>query len=223
MKFVGHLDLMRYFQKAIRRAGLDIAYSAGYHPHMILSFASPLGIGLTGSAEYLDIGLNTPISSKDAIAALNRNAAEGLQVTGFVKIPEDKASQAMTLVAAADYSLRFRRGHEPAEKWEDLLAAFLDQKNIPVQKKTRNSEKEVDIRPMIYHWSLESGTIFFRLAAGSSANLKPDLVMEAFRAQMLHLDPDPLAFEINRCELYADLGKEGAHNLVSLYDLGEQL
>ena len=46
MKFVGHLDTMRYFQKAIRRAELPIAFSGGYSPHMIMSFAAPLGVGI---------------------------------------------------------------------------------------------------------------------------------------------------------------------------------
>ena len=46
MKFIGHLDVMRFFQKAIRRAGIDVAYSTGYSPHQIMSFASPLGLSL---------------------------------------------------------------------------------------------------------------------------------------------------------------------------------
>ena len=52
MKFVGHLDTMRYFQKAIRRAELPIAFSGGYSPHMIMSFAAPLGVGVTSTGEY---------------------------------------------------------------------------------------------------------------------------------------------------------------------------
>ena len=55
MKFIGHLDTMRYFQKAMRRADVDIRYSEGFSPHQIMSFAAPLGVGLTGSGEYLDI------------------------------------------------------------------------------------------------------------------------------------------------------------------------
>ena len=51
MKFIGHLDIMRYFQKAIRRAELPIAYSEGFSPHMILSFAAPLGVGITSLGE----------------------------------------------------------------------------------------------------------------------------------------------------------------------------
>ena len=55
MKFIGHLDTMRYFQKVMRRADVDIRYSEGFSPHQIMSFAAPLGVGLTGSGEYLDI------------------------------------------------------------------------------------------------------------------------------------------------------------------------
>ena len=55
MKFIGHLDIMRYFQKAMRRAEVEISYSQGFSPHQIMSFASPLGIGLTSEGEYMDI------------------------------------------------------------------------------------------------------------------------------------------------------------------------
>ena len=50
MRFIGHLDIMRYFQKAMRRANIDIAYSEGFSPHQIMSFAAPLGVGITVTA-----------------------------------------------------------------------------------------------------------------------------------------------------------------------------
>ena len=55
MKFIGHLDMMRYFQKAVRRADIDIRYSEGYSAHQIMSFAAPLGVGITSDGEYFDI------------------------------------------------------------------------------------------------------------------------------------------------------------------------
>ena len=55
MKFIGHLDVMRYFQKAIRRSGVDICYSGGFSPHQVMSFAAPLGVGITSNGEYVDI------------------------------------------------------------------------------------------------------------------------------------------------------------------------
>ena len=65
MKFIGHLDVMRYFQKAIRRAEVNIRYSEGFSPHQIMSFAAPLGVGITSKGEYVDIEvLDTEYSKK---------------------------------------------------------------------------------------------------------------------------------------------------------------
>ena len=64
MKFVGHLDTMRYFQKAIRRAELPVAFSGGYSPHMIMSFAAPLGVGTTSLGEYFDMELTETVSNQ---------------------------------------------------------------------------------------------------------------------------------------------------------------
>jgi radical SAM-linked protein len=222
MKFIGHLDVMRYFQKAIRRADIDIAYTEGMSPHMIMSFASPLGVGLTSDAEYMDIEIKTPISSRDAIDALNRVGVEGIEVTGFYEIPEGKANKAMTLVAAADYTLRFRKGYAPKGDWQSAISHFYAQKEIMVLKKTKKSEKEVDIRPMIYEMSVNAGTVFMKLSSGSVANLKPELVMDAY-LKSIGIEPQPFAYEINRCEVYADLGTETKRKLVSLGDLGEEI
>ena len=48
LRFIGHLDVMRFFQKAIRRAGIDVVYTNGFSPHQVMSFAAPLGVGLCG-------------------------------------------------------------------------------------------------------------------------------------------------------------------------------
>ena len=219
MKFIGHLDVMRYFQKAIRRSGIDIAYSEGLSPHMIMSFAAPLGVGLTSDAEYMDIEIRTPISSAEAIRALNDVGVEGITVTGFWQIPEGKANKAMTLVAAADYELRFRNGYEPDTDWQSGISRFYAQKSICVLKKTKKSEKEVDIRPMIYEMRVNDGTVFMQLCAGSAANLKPELVMDAY-LNTIGIAAQPFAYEIHRCEVYADLGSETQRRLVPLGDLG---
>ena len=59
MKFIGHLDVMRYFQKAIRRADVDVCYSGGFSPHQIMSFAAPLGVGITSRGEYVATSMST--------------------------------------------------------------------------------------------------------------------------------------------------------------------
>ena len=75
MRFIGHLDIMRYFQKAMRRADVDIRYSEGFSPHQIMSFAAPLGVGLTGSGEYLDIEVLSTESSGRLVERLNAQFA----------------------------------------------------------------------------------------------------------------------------------------------------
>ena len=71
MKFIGHLDVMRYFQKAIRRAEVNIRYSEGFSPHQIMSFAAPLGVGITSKGEYVDIEVLDTENSKKMVDRLN--------------------------------------------------------------------------------------------------------------------------------------------------------
>ena len=116
LKFIGHLDVMRYFQKAMRRAELPVCYSEGYSPHMIMSFASPLGVGLTSDGEYLDVRMENPPASREALSRLNAVMAEGIEVLSFKALPE-KSGNAMASVAAADYEVRFRPGYGPKDGW----------------------------------------------------------------------------------------------------------
>lgn len=221
MKFIGHLDMVRYFQKAFRRSGIDIMYTQGFNPHQILSFAAPLSVGVTSEGEYLDLEVGACESSEAMVARINAEMAEGVSVLSFRVLPEG-SKNAMSIVAAADYTLKFRLGMAPQLKGtlEATLAAFYAQPEILIIKKTKKSEKEVDIKPMIYSLHAEQDTIVMQLASGSSANLKPDLVMAAFY-DFAGLTPEPFALLLHRRELYADLGTEGERKLVSLEDLGQ--
>lgn len=220
MKFIGHLDMMRYFQKAIRRAGIDICYSEGFSPHMIMSFASPLGVGLTSDGEYLDIEVGEAPSSADAVRRLNDVMTEGVEVVSFRKISDGKASNAMALTAAADYEVRFREGCAPKDGWQEDFDRFCALNSIHVMKKSKKGEREVDIRPLIYEMERREECIFMQVAAGSSRNLKPELVMEAFGA-FAGLEFPEFAFLVHRLEVYKDAGAEDERRLVSLEALGE--
>ena len=71
LRFIGHLDIMRYFQKLIRRAGIPIRYSEGFNPHQVMSFASPLSVGHLSLGEYCDIDVHEAESSEDMVSRLN--------------------------------------------------------------------------------------------------------------------------------------------------------
>lgn len=222
MKFIGHLDIMRYFQKAIRRAEIPIAFTSGYSPHMIMSFANPLGVGLTSDGEYFDIELTESIASKEAVRRLNEQMVDGMEIVSFVQIPDDKKSKGMSIVAGADYLSSVKNGSLP-ENLAEKLEAFYAQNEICVVKKTKKSEKEVDIRPMIYKLECRNGKIYMRVAAGSVQNLKPELVTEAF-VRYLGMDAEEVTFTHHRLETFAESeDAEGKMILVPLDALGTEI
>ena len=222
MKFIGHLDIMRYFQKAIRRAEIPIAFTSGYSPHMIMSFANPLGVGLTSDGEYFDIELTESIASKEAVRRLNEQMVDGIEIVSFVQIPDDKKSKGMSIVAGADYLSSVKNGSLP-ENLAEKLEAFYAQNEICVVKKTKKSEKEVDIRPMIYKLECRNRGIYMRVAAGSVQNLKPELVTEAF-VRYLGMEADAVNFTHHRLETFAESeDADGKTVLVPLDALGTEI
>lgn len=161
VKFIGHLDVLRYFQKAVRRAGLKIAYSQGFHPHQIMSFASPLGVGITSEGEYMDMELTAEYTPQEIVTALNSAMVEGFTVLSARILPEPengrKRETAMSLVTAADYLITVKEndtflGTKSLEELNEAWARFYGQESIPVVKKVKksNTETEVDLKPFLY-------------------------------------------------------------------------
>lgn len=226
MKFIGHLDIMRYFQKSMRRADIDIAYSEGFSPHQIMSFAAPLGVGITSDGEYLDIEVKSTNSSKASIEALNQVMVEGISILEYKKLP-DMAKTSMALVAAADYIIyRKDKDSNPfhLKELEEKIQEFYHQPEILITKKTKKSETVMDIKPFIYDMKalnledketlrqlnvknpdmqkLSGAAFFLKVCTGSSTNIKPELVLEAFY-RFCGLSYDAQAFQIHRLEVYA--------------------
>lgn len=216
MKFIGHLDVMRYFQKVMRRAEVDIAYSEGFSPHQIMSFAAPLGVGLTSEGEYLDIEVHSTDSSYEMIEKMNRVMVDGMQILSFVALDES-VPKAMSSVAAADYLIKYRDGHRPeAFADNDVLTTefkkFIENDEINVLKTTKKSEKVVNIKPMIYDTAINDGAIFMKLATGSARNLKPELVMQAFH-HAYDVELGDFDLEVCRLETYGTLLKDESEDI----------
>lgn len=217
MKYIGHLDMMRYFQKAFRRSGIDIAYSQGFSPHQLISFAAPLGVGLTSRGEYMDIMANSSFDSQTMVDLLNKEMVEGVKILSCRRIDDEtKNSNAMAILAAADYEIEFSDPRDFDEAVKSAFTAFMDQEHIQVTKKTKKSQREVDIRPLIYGYEVHDHKVFLRLAAGSLDNLKPEFVMETFM-QTLGKTFEGIRVQICRLEMYA---KDPDKGLVALENLG---
>ena len=227
LRFIGHLDVMRFFQKVMRRAQIPIAFTAGYNPHMIMSFASPLGIGLTSQGEYFDIELAGHISSAEAVRRMNAVTAEGMEVISFRQIAEEKKMTAMAIASAADYLVGCKCRENGAVFTQERITGFLGQQEIVVTKQTKRSEQEADIRPLIYQMELTKEGIYLQLAAGSAQNLKPELVMSAL-CRFAGIDEASMTWTRRRLEMYADLTSEeeraeGIRKLVTLEALGKDI
>ncbi len=221
LKFIGHLDVMRYFQKAMRRADIDICFSEGFSPHMIMSFAAPLGVGLTSEGEYVDIAVKESPSSREAVERLNAVMVEGIDVVSWRLLPEP-GKNAMSIVAAADYEVHFREGYEPEEGWQDKFLEFLSLPEISILKEKKRGHQEVDIRPWIYECKLEEDVITMQVSTGSVRNLKPELLMKSF-GDWAGIEIPALALLVHRKEIYADMGNNSDRKLVTLEALGEEI
>lgn len=183
VRFIGHLDVMRFFQKANRRAELDVAYTGGFSPHQIMSFAAPLGVGLTSNGEYMDLEVHSLTSCEDIMQRLNAVSVPGIEIVS-VKILPDKAGNAMASVAAAGYTVHFREGRGPHFDLTSAVDAFMAKEEILITKETKKGCREINLKEGIYECSVVEGDGLYLLVDASSAgNIKPIQVVEALFAE----------------------------------------
>ncbi|MCR4778017.1 MAG: TIGR03936 family radical SAM-associated protein [Lachnospiraceae bacterium] len=219
VKFIGHLDIMRYFQKAFRRAGVDMTYSKGYSPHPLLSFAAPLGVGITSEGEYLDLRVNTTESSKVMIDKINSVMSSGLRIVSYKLMPDD-AKTAMSLISGADYLVFDKEDAENkiftknAEKFKE----YLKQDEIIITKDSKSGPKDIDIKPYIYKTDISKDGLRMIVSQGSEVNIRPEFVLESF-FKFAELDYNEYRYQIHRFDLFTG----DKDNFVSLDTMGEDI
>ena len=172
-RFIGHLDLQRAMQRALRRSGLPVTYSQGFNPHLMLSFAAPLSVGIQGEREVMEVPLAASLSEANFLTKLNAVLPEGLKAKA-AHLLSDETAPAMARLFAAVYSL------EPMEGFDHLAAAlpgFLGQTSLPYLKKTKSGERMEDLRPLIYNLSVKEGALQAVLAFRESGTAKPDQLL----------------------------------------------
>ena len=190
MRFIGHLDMMRYFQKAVMKSGIKAAYSEGYHPHQIMSFAYPLGVGMETDGDYMDLEMTEDCDPESLMDALNSVMHEGTYIKE-VSVLSDTALNAMASVEAADYLLYI--DGDP-EKIKTAVSMMLDMKEIAAEKSGKN------IREGIYEASVsdDGNAVFLKLSSGSKLNVRPADVFATIRKC-----DETLSFRmIKRLEIY---------------------
>ncbi len=173
LRFVSHLDLQRFMQRALNRTSLKIAYSNGFNPHPILSFASALAIGWTSEYELFDIKLAEPVSRNVAMEEMERALPPDLPILD-ARLVEDKHPALMGQLVMADYAIRLAGDVAPIHA---AMEEYWAQDVVLAMRKTKSGEKQTNIRPMSILLEKEPTGLYARLMLTERETLKPDLLV----------------------------------------------
>lgn len=182
VRHLGLLDLQRTMQRALRRSGLPIAYSKGFNPHMVMSFASALSSGIPGDAELLDVALDGEVTEEACLSAMNRVLPPSLPAVR-VRLVDDRFPKVTSALQQAEYKITIF-GDE-AKQIADAVPGFLAEDEIMAIRKTKKSETMVNIRPMLHEFEggydeqKNCAQYIARVSFVEAATLKPDLLLNA--------------------------------------------
>ncbi len=175
LRFISHLDLQRFFQRAVNRTGLPIAWSQGFNPHPVMSFGSALALGWTSEYEVIDIKLSAPMGRKRTEDAVRAALPEDLPVLE-VRMVDDRHAAPMSLVRMSDYVVRLEGEDAPAVIGQ--IPAFLEREVVEAIKKTKSGEKTINARPLVLSLeALDADRFRTRLMLTESQSIKPELLV----------------------------------------------
>jgi radical SAM-linked protein len=141
MKYISHLDLLRTMERAIRRSGLPIAYTEGFHPRVKVQFASALPVGIASKGELMDLELREDITALDALGRLKNELPSALAPQKGAVVPQNEGPL-MSLVEGASYSVSV----EPQDDLTERIALWLAKETIPWQRQRKNKVRRLDLR-----------------------------------------------------------------------------
>jgi len=178
LRHLGHLDLQRAMQRALRRSGLPVRYSQGFNPHMLTSFASALSVGVASDGEILEVALDDAMDADECLARMNAVLPEALRATQAA-LAEDSHPALMGLLKQAGYTVHLPGAD--AIVLTDVVHAFLSETEVMALRVSKRKEAMVNIRPMVHALTVtaeEGGArLDMRLSLEEAATLKPDLLI----------------------------------------------
>lgn len=199
MSWFSHLDLQNTMQRALRRAQLPVAYSQGFNPHVLTSFATALSVGCQSRGEVMEVEMAGEISPEEFAEKLNACLPDGLKVRRCASVP-DSAPALMAKVAEAGYDIT-----APNADLTQAVEAFLKAEEVMVEKRSKTKTRLVNIRPMVHEITCafdgKDSRLSMVLEQNNANALKVELVMQALAPEQ--------EFRFVRTALYA-AGSDGA-------------
>ena len=199
MSWFSHLDLQNTMQRALRRAQLPVAYSQGFNPHVLTSFATALSVGCQSRGEVMEVEMAGEISPEEFAEKLTACLPDGLKVRRCASVP-DSAPALMAKVAEAGYDIT-----APNADLTQAVEAFLKAEEVMVEKRSKTKTRLVNIRPMVHEITCafdgKDSRLSMVLEQTNANALKVELVMQALAPEQ--------EFRFVRTALYA-AGSDGA-------------
>ncbi len=204
VKYVGHLDTMRTFVRCIKRSIIPVKYSNGFNPRMQLSFALPLGVGVTSSCEYFDLDIQSEMNKEMFLGELNSVLPIGFRALDVIFLSDEEGRKSlMSLVKEAKYEISIKVDDEyNIEKIKELF----EQDEIILIKETNGKKgktQEINLKNYIldidYNFEERNNVkLIVHSTAGSSNNLSPNYIIQAVEKYVGAIDD----YEVHRLELY---------------------
>lgn len=199
VKYVGHLDTMRTFIRCIKRSAIPVEFSKGFNPRVQISFALPLGVGLTSNSEYFDLVVKDKMNETMFLGELNSVLPQGFKALHVDFLEEDNKKSLMSLVKEANYAITLEGNLDSS-----AIESLLKKEEILIEKESNGNHKisQINLKDYLIEWSVETkeqGKILVTVhaTAGSNNNLNPNFVVQAIEKYVGKVDD----FEIHRKEL----------------------
>lgn len=193
LRFIGHLDLQRLFERALRRSGLPLRYSQGFNPKVRLNLASALPLGFSSNCELLDFWLDQALEVGFIQERLEKALPADIRVLEVNEVPNQLPSLQASLTAC-EYRITLPIDAD-INQARTNLETLLTQESIPFMRR----QKLIDLKPMVesHHWDDQNGEnqLFIRMSALPQANGRPDELLTI-------LGIDPALCRICRTRLY---------------------
>lgn len=182
VKYLSHLDMVRLWQRALRRAAIPLAYSKGFHPQPRLFFAAPLPVGVTGDRELLDVFLEVPLPPQEFQQRAAAQLPKGITLSHVAEV-EPGLPALPNQVRAAVYEAAIVTPEGP-EQLQERIAALLAARELPRERKRRNQIRRYDLRPLVENLWLEEAAggqavLGMRLRHGPAGVGRPEEVLAA--------------------------------------------
>ena len=182
VKFISHLDIMRFWERAFRRAQIPLAYSEGFSPHPQISLATPLPVGVTSEAELMDVLVSRWVSPQWFTAVVNQQLTPGFDILGVLSIIPTTPSLQSRL-RHAEYQVEVPTDRE-TQDIESAISRLLSLESLPWHHQRDTGQRNYDLRTLIdglwlVAWRQPYGTIGMRLRCDSGGSGRPEQVTSA--------------------------------------------